>query len=107
MLYFNKSLPLTEQLKDNMNHFHSKHIQKIIINKFDRLYDIKSLKDRCGLQSIFPLHDLADLSHISDCLKKQSYGEFIKEDNDNFKINYLVSLKDYFGSKFALLTAYF
>ena len=98
---------MTEQLKDNMNHFHSKHIQKIIINKFDRLYDIKSLKDRCGLQSIFPLHDLADLSHISDCLKKQSYGEFIKEDNDNFKINYLVSLKDYFGSKFALLTAYF
>ncbi len=42
----------------------SKDIQKCIMTKFDRLFDVKSLKKNCGLISIYPLHDNQGLNYI-------------------------------------------
>lgn len=36
------------------------------MNKFDRLFDVKSLKKNCGLAMIYPLHDNQGLNYIEE-----------------------------------------
>ncbi len=53
-----------EDLREKLMPLMSKDIQKCIMTKFDRLFDVKSLKKNCGLVSIYPLHDNQGLNYI-------------------------------------------
>ena len=79
------------------------------MNKFDRLFDVKSLKKNCGLVKIYPLHDNQGLNYIEENNGNvfNSVQAYMTEGTDGTRFSYLVSIRHYFGSKIALLTAFF